>query len=67
MMNNILLQSISTTLNNIQIQLKAMEEKHQQTDAAVANLQISLQDIKSSGQKQVSSSKKSPPGLSLSI
>ena len=67
MMNNILLQSISSTLENIQMQLKAIEDKHQQTDDAVADLKILLQDIKSVGKKQASSSRKSPPGLSVSI
>ena len=67
MMNNILLQSISSTLENIQMRLKAIEDKHQQTDDAVADLKISLQDIKSNEKKQASSSRKSPPGLSVSI
>lgn len=44
-MNNILLQSISSTLENIQMWLKAIEDKHQQTDDAVADLKILLQDI----------------------
>ena len=66
-MNNILLQSISSTLENIQMRLKAIEDKHQQTDDAVADLKISLQDIKSNEKKQASSSRKSPPGLSVSI
>ena len=57
MMNNILLQSISSTLENIQMWLKAIEDKHQQTDDAVADLKISLQDIKSNEKKQASYSK----------
>ena len=65
-MNNMLLQSISSTLDNIQIRLKAIEDKHQQMDDAVADLKVSLEDIKSSGKRQSSSSRKSPPGLSVS-
>ena len=49
------------------MRLKAIEDKHQQTDDAVAGLKISLQDIKSNEKKQASSSRKSPPGLSVSI
>ena len=66
-MNNILLQSISSILENIQMWLKAIEDKHQQTDDAVADLKFLLQDIKSNDKKQASSSRKSPPGLSVSI
>ena len=49
------------------MRLKAQEDKHQQTDDAVVDLKILLQDIKSNGKKQASSSRKSPRGLSVSI
>ena len=66
MMHMQTMNSISTTLNDIQSQLKLLHEKHQQTDATVTNLQASLEEIKSSGYKQNSKAKKSPPGLSVS-
>ena len=44
-----------------------MQEKHQQTDETVTTLQTSLEELKSSGCKQNPKSKKSPPGLSVSI
>lgn len=43
-----ILESISTTLNNI---LDIIEEKHQKTDATVTDLLISLQEIKLGGYK----------------
>ena len=57
------MNSISTTLNDIQSLLKQLHEKHQQTDATVTNLKASLEEIKSSGYKR---KPKSPPGLSVS-
>ena len=66
MMHMQALNSISTMLNEIQSQLKLLQEKHQQTDATVTNLQTSLEEIKSSSYKQNSKAKKSPPGLSVS-
>ena len=60
------MNSISTTLNDIQSLLKQLHEKHQQTDATVTNLKASLEEIKSSGYKRNPNAKKSPPGLSVS-
>ena len=58
MMHMQTMNSISTTLNDIQSQLKLLHEKHQQTDATVTNFQASLEEIKSSGYKQNSKAKK---------
>ena len=60
------MNSISTTLNDIQSLLKQLHEKHQQTDATVTNLKASLEEIKFSGYKRNPNAKKSPPGLSVS-
>ena len=60
-----LLESVNSTLTSIQKQLVTLEEKHAKTKLTLSEIQSSSNEIKEMKATQKSTSRKSPPGLSV--
>lgn len=59
-----ILESVNNTLASIQKQLTTLEEKHTETEVALGEIQNQIKEVKV---PHKSTSRKSPPGLSVCI
>ena len=61
-----ILHNLNSTLVDIQKKLTALEEKHSKTELALTEIQNSFDEMKENRVSKKVTSKKSPPGLSVS-